>query len=496
MNLFKAINVKANYFHLDPRSALAYRMGFSLWLIFDLLCRWPYAWELYAGGWIDTEIFRASAAPYNFSLLWATRHPYFPHLFFVGLLVVYVAMLVGYQLKWMRPLALLGFMSVMNANLIARDGGDCITMLMLLWNLFLPLTKHEAATTANRFGILGARLQVSWIYFSAGVTKTGMSWVSGDAFYYLSHFQQMGTTLGGYLNRLPLQFLRHFTWSVHWLEVVAPVLLLLPTSSPWFRRAGVALLLSLQLGIALTVHTGFQTLMASTLLLFLHDSDWRALAWLTGKVGRQLPATWRETPTPELPFWRRLRVSEVFAAYFLYVCVAMAGSHYGTTWLTPVAQRIFTSLPTTETWNLFAPDVPLVDAWWNFYGVTPTGEEWDLQTGERFKREKPEDVYWIYGRSRFKLMENYSYNQAMEGQRFRLLHYWLSEFRKVHPSLPLKEARFSLMTEPTPRPDEWQAGLRPKRIETTLWVYLIPEAHSGKPKSISHKAKPARSSIH
>lgn len=468
-----------DFLKLDPRSAAAFRISFAAWLLYDLGGRWRGMYEIYGGGWVDGRYLRDSATAFQFSLLWIVNSDSGRALVFALIAAVYLTLMAGYRARLMTFLSLICFCSLMHANPMTRDGGEFITALMLMWACFLSLDDLWTVGPAqprkklqSTTGIFAARMQIVWLYVSAGLAKTGVTWSSGTALYYVFRYHQMGTALGRLGENVSQTILAPLTISVVLVEVLSPLLLLLPVKNPWPRRLGILALLSLQIGIGLTVDTGFQLLLTSCLFLFLQPVDWEYLAKLA-----KSPFLASGFKSSTALTSRRVRLAwEGLCAYLLWIQFALAATSHGVSIMPPAGWSFIQIVPSLQQWDLFAPEAPRVDGWWSMYGVLPDGREVDLSTGENFKRQEPRQIWPQYGRYKFKILEALTFDSTLASQKGKPLFATLDTFNARHPRHDFREVRFSYFDKTIPTPDGWEKGERPTFVERSIWIYRVPES--------------------
>ena len=171
-------------------------------------------------------------------------------------------------------------------NPLVLQGGDTLFKCLMFWSIFIPwgarfsvdsfLTKNKKV---NNFvfsaGAMAFIFQIMLLYFFSATLKTGDFWVEDyTAVYYalsLGHFSHL---LGQYLYQFPY-LMKTMTFSVYWIELLGPFLLLIPYKNGFFRILFIVLFGSLQFGLTSTMRLGlFPWFSMMALLILLPSSFW------------------------------------------------------------------------------------------------------------------------------------------------------------------------------------------------------------------------------
>ena len=244
--------------------------------------------------------------PYHFSLLFLSGQP-----LWVGLcLLVYgcagLALALGWRTWWSTLVAWVLMLSFHNRNPVVLNAGDVYFRVLLCWGLFLPLAARCSLDRARSLagfkpaanlseqevltgGSVGLVLQVVLLYVCTAALKTSTEWwPEGTAVWYAITWEQFTTPLGDWLQSFP-ELLKWLTWGVYGVEWAGPLLLLCPFWHVWLRTIGVLLLISLHLGLILTMELGFFPWICIAVLLSLFPKEiWD---WLSSRNWlRQVPA--------------------------------------------------------------------------------------------------------------------------------------------------------------------------------------------------------------
>jgi hypothetical protein len=144
---------------------------------------------------------------------------------------------------------------------------------LMVWTAFLPLGSAFSvdAWRARKAGtptispvvswaVFVVMLQLAIIYAFNAIHKTGETWVDGSAVYWLAHQERLVTWLGYWMREhLSFWVFQGFTYTSLVIEYLLPILILSPWGRPWTRRAAIAGIWALHLGIAANANGGLFT---------------------------------------------------------------------------------------------------------------------------------------------------------------------------------------------------------------------------------------------
>lgn len=314
------------YLRIDPRTLGLGRIGFALVLLADLARRIPWLRELYSNAGLipnHTMLWRPPF-PRMFSVFFMASLPEESAVWFAVCFVCFFCFLIGYRTRLFHVLSFAMTTSLHNRILIAENWGGVAIGTLMVWTLFLPLGRrfsvdqvvaslraraHETPRDLaaglppadNRpvesLAVLGLLLQIALIYGFNYVHKSGPTWHTGTAVYYVLHQERIVTALGVWLREhLPLSGMKGLTFGTLVIEATAPVLVLSPIGWRWTRLLAGVLLASMHLGIALLINLGiFSAAMITYDVFLLTTAQWRLFARAVPTRGRARTVFYDET---------------------------------------------------------------------------------------------------------------------------------------------------------------------------------------------------------
>ena len=271
-------NHLSELFALDLRSLGLFRIGIALILLYDLLLR---SFELsffYTDlGATPREVLWHS--PFPMGIVWWIS----PHMLsgsfawqaflFILSALFGVALLLGYRTSWAVAISWFLLMGSQARQPMILQGNDVLLRCALFWSFFVPLGARfsldslaKTATTyhSNRilsWGTAAIILQLSLVYFNAGIPKVSYEW-RGDfnALYYVLNMDYFTNPFGYWLLQYPA-ILVLLTKATLLLEVSVPFLLLMPLGNAYLRLLLFAIMVGFHLGIYLCMDVGLFSFM-------------------------------------------------------------------------------------------------------------------------------------------------------------------------------------------------------------------------------------------
>ena len=287
-------------FGSDLRSMAALRVGCALIVLLDLVQRSSDLVAHYTDYGIAPRALviehtnRWSVSLHQISGIWQWQAV----LFIVAALAA-LALLVGYRTRIASVITWAFFVSVVTRNPYVGYSADVLLRLTLFWGMFLPwgavysvdAAWHDKPSPPTQYLSLGTSayvLQIVSVYLFSVMLKSGKEWWSeGSAIYYALNIDYLATPIGKALREGPYSMLRLMTWSVLVVEIVAPLMLLLPIRKAAVRFGAVLGIVALHLGISSVLFVGIFPLIGITgMMFFLPGEFWNYLEQKIARAAR------------------------------------------------------------------------------------------------------------------------------------------------------------------------------------------------------------------
>lgn len=455
---------------LDLRSLALMRIGVAVVLLMDLIIRFTHLEAHYTDNGVLPlpVLFERLWNPYHFSIYTISTSAPLLSVVFLANLAAIGGLLVGYRTRLFTSICWIFLLSLHNRNPLNHQAGDDLLRMLLFWAIFLPWgycysvdsrrRNHEpvAPPVYVSFAGFAYLCQVAYVYFFSALLKTSPEWTSDfTALYYALSLDQVVKPFGKLLYPYG-NLLKFLTASVYYTELLAPLLLLIPFRSAYFRLAFILLVGLLQIGISFTLYVGLFPLISVVALLGLIPG----LVWET--ICRQYPALVRYfkrmaasgTQTAQPAFFRKSAFPTEKPAVTFIVAGLWA---YGLLWNIQTTGKL--SLPgqthwvahllrVDQFWGMFAPEVFKDDGWFVLAGKTSGGQIIDLtQQGKTVSYARPASVAGTYTSDRWrKYLENILF---VDNHHYRLNYcfYWLNTWNRIHPAAPVRHLDIFYMKE-------------------------------------------------
>lgn len=431
------------------------RIGIGLILLTDLLVRSLSLKAHYSDeGVLPVAVLKEyNWNAYYFSLHAISGETWFEAVLFILNAVCVICLVTGYRSRLFTFICWAMLVSLQNRNPFILQGGDDLLRLMLFWGIFLPW--GHAYTIRPRgmptfayfsFANIGYMLLVASVYFFSAMHKTSAEWHGeGSAVYYALSLDQMRLPLGSLLYQFP-SVMTALTHIVYWIEVIAPVLLIIPVFTKQARLLGVIALFCLLAGIACSLYVGLFYIIGIVSLIGLLPSG------IMDRIDRRFSVSRppAEQPVQDHP-WQgfiRLNVSIYCIVLAVYCLVFNLGQ---LAWfryeLRDELAGISHLLRLEQNWGMFSPAVLKDDGWFVYEGFTEQHRYINLQNGDSVDFRKPAHVVETYESDRWrKFGENYTFNNNNHMRPY-FCRYLIREWNRKHPDNQVTEATIFYMQE-------------------------------------------------
>ena len=410
-------------FGMDVRGLAFFRMGFAALIIIDILNRTRELRAYYTDwGALPRDVaVNYFSSDWVWSLYLAGGNWAFVAAMFAVTIGLAVALFLGYRTRVVAVLLWVMMLSLHNRNPLVLQSGDTLLRMMLFWALFTPLgaalainsktpavSKPPVSKRVFSIGTLAMTVQILLMYVMTALLKTGNEWRGeGSAVYYTLQLDVFTTQFGAWLAQFP-ELLRLLTFGTLAVELLVPVLFLLPIFNVFTRTIGILLLVGFHLGLAASLHIGlFSWIAIAALLSFLPTPVWDFLGNQMNRT--RLPQAWnsvlatlREKLNVERGNGGESEQSKLFAQPVKFISSGLASILliYVCLWNLDTLPNIKIDLPSdpamafrlNQTWSMFSPKPATNDGWMVIAAQLRGGDEFDLRTGEALTYERPENL--------------------------------------------------------------------------------------------------------
>jgi predicted DCC family thiol-disulfide oxidoreductase YuxK len=281
-------------FSIDLRSIALVRIFLGLVTFFYFFERIPYATAFYSHkGIIGVSEMDLYFGPIEkFNLFYYFGSPTFALFIFLSGMILSLCFALGYRTKVVNIIIWIFLLNIQSRFPLSMNGGDVLLPLLFLWSYFLPMEKVaswdrgyflDEREEIKKFEFSGLSvaawiIQVVLIYVTTALFKWHPYWHStGEALHFALHLDTFTTSLGRLLLRAP-SLLPLMSIGTFLLELIGPLLLLIPFKRNFMRPLSVVLFIGFHLGISATFSIGlFPYICISMWLIFIPGSFWDAL---------------------------------------------------------------------------------------------------------------------------------------------------------------------------------------------------------------------------
>ncbi len=435
------------------------RIGIGIVLLVDLIIRSFSISAFFTDeGILPVQILKTyNWNPYYFSLHAVSGELWWQVLLFILNTVCVILLIIGYRARLFTFICWVFLTSLQNRNPFILQGGDDLLRLILLWGIFLPwgerYSNRRTSSYLNTYFSLaniGYILLICSVYFFSALLKTHAEWHSeGTALYYALSLEQMRLPLGTLLYQFPL-LMKYLTWVVYYIELLAPLLIIMPFVSYKVRLTGIIAIAALHIGIAGTLYVGlFYSIGLVTLIGMLPAVIMDKFE--TKYISRNIIIEENVLPVNtsfvmETITTLKTGLIVLISCYCLLLNLGNVKKFPYT--LDPGIIKFGTMLRLEQSWGMFSPSVLKDDGFFVYSGYTTAGKYIDVKhNGGLLSFAKPASIVAEYESDRWrKFSENYIFNNN-NYMRPYYCKYLINKWNKEHPETHVTDLTIFFMKE-------------------------------------------------
>ncbi len=473
----KILNILTKNFSVDLRSLAITRIAFGILILADLFIRSRFLKDFYTDeGLLNLYALKSLYEGNYYTSVHALSGDYYFQLFLFLLAAIFAFfLLIGFFTRIATIVSWALLVSLNLRNPLLLQGGDVLFRCLLFWGIFTPWAERFSVDSYFKkirieknfiFSLPAAAfiIQILIMYVFTGMLKTGDPWRKDyTAIYYALSIDHFSFLLGPYIYKFP-QLMKGLTFSIIWIELLGPLLLLIPYKNSLFRYIFIGLMASFQLGLALTMNIGlFPWICIASLLILLPPSFWdflpglqnflnRNFAKLSGGIKYYIKGidNW---------YYYRLRVPRFFniltniLIIFLIVFVLFWNlKHSYADTFSFINKLTFVGKATQlrQKWNMFAPKPYSSDGWYVIVGLLDNGLIRDVfRNGKEVSWDPPENRLDDFSSYRWRKLTRNMYKE--KNKRFKRFYskYLCDKWNNNRNGPKLKEMDMYFVSEYT-----------------------------------------------
>ena len=435
------------------------RIGISLILLIDLCIR-----SLSIRAFFTNEgvLPITTLKQYNWSSVYFSFHALSGDLWWqISLFILnafcVILLLIGYRTRLLTFVCWVFLTSIQNRNPFILQGGDDLLRLLLFWAILLPwgerysiLKKSEYSTRYFSLANIGYMLVPFSIFFFSALLKTSPEWRSeGTALYYALSLDQIRLPLGTFIYQFPT-LLKILTFVVFYIELLAPIFIIIPLVPKAVRVFGILCYLCMFLAIMNTLYVGLFYIIGIVSLIGMLPSS--LMDWFEKHLYKNPTQPTNKTEETASSFL--LQLFYTFKNYFIIAiilfCLMMnLGSIKKFPYaLEPTIVSYGKMFRLEQNWGMFSPFILKDDGWFVYSGFNQKHQYIDIKHNQpKVSFDKPTPMVCEFESDRWrKFQENYTFNNNNYMRPF-YCHYLLKKWNKEHPENYISDLTIFFMKE-------------------------------------------------
>lgn len=377
-------------------------------------------------------------------------------LFIINAICV-ILLIIGFRTRVFTFICWALLTSLQNRNPFILQSGDDLLRILLFCGLFLPWGERYSYQKKSHYlqnyfsaATIGYLLLVCSVFFFSALLKTSPEWRSeGTALYYALSLDQMRLPLGSFLYQFPL-VLKALTHIVFSIELIAPLILLIPFVSSKVRLIGLIAYAFLFIGIGSTLYVGLFYIIGLVSLIGLLPTnvmDWFEVRFFKNKTKVDDTLFVKSDSILYKNINRLGNYFLILVAVFSLMMNLSSVKQFPYT-LYPNIIGYGKALRLEQNWGMFSPTILKDDGWFVYSGLNANGNYIDIKHEvDSVSFEKPKHGVTEFESDRWrKFQENYTFNNNNYMRPF-YCNYLLKKWNTEHPDKHIIDLTIFFMKE-------------------------------------------------
>lgn len=464
-------------FFVDLRSLAITRIAFGILILTDLLIRSRFLTDFYTDeGLLSLYALKNIYEGNYYSSIHSLSGDYYFQLFLFLVAAFFAFLLIiGFFTRIATVVSWAILVSLNLRNPFLMHGGDILLRCLLFWGIFAPWAERFSVDSyfkkhriKNNFvfsiGAFAFIVQILFMYLFTGILKTGDPWrVDYTAVYYALSIEHLSFFLGPYIYQFP-GLMKVLTFIIIWMELLGPLLLLIPFRNSFFRYVFIILIVTFQVGLSLTMKIGlFPWISMSSLLILLPSSFWDFFPALNKTLNHLFQRLsggiyFYYSGIKDL-FYYRVRLPKILNLITSVVIILLLitvllwnlkHSYKDTFSFVNNVKFVMKATQLKQKWNMFAPQPYRADGWYVIVGYFEDGEIVDIfREGKELSWEPPENRLDDYSSYRWRKISRNVYKEKNSKFRRYYSRYLCNKWNKDRKGPRLKEMDMYFVSEYT-----------------------------------------------
>lgn len=397
--------------------------------------------------------------PYYFSFHALSGDLWWQILLFIINATCVIALLIGYRYRLFTFICWVFLTSLQNRNPFILQGGDDLIRLLLFWAIFLPWGERYSIQKYSPYpnsyfsiANIGYIFLIASVYFFSALQKTSSEWhEEGTALYYALSLDQVRLPLGTFIYQFPV-LMKFLTWFVYYVEMLAPIFLILPFQHKIFRIIGISLITLLHIGIGGSLYVGLFFVFGLTSLIGLFPE--KIMNWYEAKKWNTITNHPMSGKVIEINIYFDITktIKNFFLGLVFAFCMMLNLSNVQKfPYTLDISFINFGNMFRLEqNWGMFAPYILKDDGFLVFSGFTKDNRYIDIRReGKDVSFQKPNSIVTEFESDRWrKFAENYLYDNNNYMRNY-YCKYLIETWNKKHPEQTITDLTIFFVKETT-----------------------------------------------